>query len=167
MPQPLIADAYLQPSRSLVVHTTPGRTVDFRGGHARVIDHRDMPHLLAREDMRIVPTEWGCSWAADWLSHTRELKAVVEWPEGWAVSHTNQDDFTIDSPEGETVALPPEASGESSGGGSSAFSGGKGLIDMLLGSGSEETTESPAPMFPNHKVDCRCVRCKAARKRAA
>lgn len=117
--------------------------------------------MLAREDARVIPTVWACSWADQWLSQTPQLKATVEWPEGWKVEFTNKDDFTVFKPEGDAVTVIPEnlnslpLAGETP-----PFTDGKNLMDLLLGGPDK-------PMFANHKIDCRCVKCKAARKRAA
>lgn len=90
-----LADAYITPARSIVVHTTPGRVVNFYSGHAVVQDHRDMPHLLSRDDVRLIPTPQAVSWADEWLKNTRELKATVEWPEHVTVRHNSQDDYVV------------------------------------------------------------------------
>lgn len=103
----ILADVFLQPARSIIVHTTPGREVKFFGGNAKITDHRDMPFMLARPDVKVIPTEAACSWAEDWLRQTRELKATVEWPEGWQVEFVNQDEWLIERPDNTVLESAP------------------------------------------------------------
>lgn len=91
----IIADVYVDGGRNIQVHTTPGRIVKFTGGHAYVVDHRDMPHLLQMDGAKVHPRPEVMPWATQWLAATREIKAEVHWPEGWEIQHTNQDEFTV------------------------------------------------------------------------
>jgi hypothetical protein len=135
MPPTVLADVFIVPAKSIIVHTTPGRSVSFFGGHARVMDHRDMPHMLAREDARIVPTPFALSWADQWLAHTREIKAQVEWPEDWKVTHNSQDDFSIERPEQPITVAPPVE--ETDPAPDDSFNGAKSLIDVLMAPDAE------------------------------
>ena len=98
----VIANVYLDNGASRRVLTTPGRAVQFFGGHARITDHRDMSHMLQMNGVLVQPTDEAMAWAGDWLKNTREIKARVTWPDGWRVRFKNQDLFKIVPPKHET-----------------------------------------------------------------
>ena len=51
--------AYIANGQSVAIRTTPGRQVHFRGGVAQVRELKDLPTLMAREDMTIeVSEDW-------------------------------------------------------------------------------------------------------------
>ncbi len=98
----VLADVYLDGGRNVRLPTTPGRSVQFSGGHCMIVDGRDMPHVLQMEGARVFPRPDAMPWAPEWLANTDWIKAEVHWPEGWAVEHANKDEWvaheTEDSP---------------------------------------------------------------------
>jgi hypothetical protein len=132
----ILADVFISPARSVIIHTTPGREVKFFGGNAKITDHRDMPFMLGLDNARVIPTRDACAWADDWLNHTREIKAQVDWPEGWEVEFTNQDQWTIVKPPDEiSVTRLPEAVSSTEPAKEpdwNPFSSGASLVDQLL-----------------------------------
>src|SRR3982750_773992 len=99
----ILADVYLGGGRNVRLPTTPGRSIQFTGGHCVVVDNRDMPHVLQMEGAKVHPHPDAMPWAPEWLAHTDWIKAEVNWPEGWTVEHTNRDEWKVS---------PPDDSGE-------------------------------------------------------
>lgn len=88
--RPLLAMAYLRPPRSLALSTTPGRKVEFRGGAAHIYDAHDMPFVLRREDVVVVPERSQVDWVPGWMQSCgddprRAPVAEVQMPEGFAL----------------------------------------------------------------------------------
>lgn len=85
MARPKLADAYVVPSRSFSLPTTPGRRLDFRGGHAVLYDARDVPHVLRREDVIVEPDPRWLDWLPDWLhacGDPQRVRANIRLPKG-------------------------------------------------------------------------------------
>lgn len=95
MPTTILADAYMPQGRNVRVPTSPGRFVQFFGGHATIVNHLDMPHVLQMDKAKVQPRPEAMAWAPDWLRHVPVIKADVDWPEGWRVEHVNQDEFLV------------------------------------------------------------------------
>jgi hypothetical protein len=94
----ILADVYLDGGRNVRLPTTPGRSVQFSGGHAFIVDDRDMPHVLQMEGARVHPRPDAMAWAPQWLAHTDWIRAEVQWPEGYTVRHANRDDWEYRPP---------------------------------------------------------------------
>lgn len=77
MTQLLIADVYLRPPRTEPRNTTPGRRLDFRGGHTQVWDERDMLFVLKMPDAVIKPVERFYSHIPIWIGQCGELTPAV------------------------------------------------------------------------------------------
>jgi len=73
----------LVPTRVVAIPTTAGHKVSFRNGIAEINDTNDLPYLLARDDCKIMLTEYAMSWIGDVLKSTRQVNATVIWPAGW------------------------------------------------------------------------------------
>jgi hypothetical protein len=91
----LLANVYLPSGLNRRISTTPGRVVQFFGGHAKIVNHLDMPHMLQLENARVQPEADAMPWALEWLRNTREIKAEVDWPDGWHVEFVNPEDFEV------------------------------------------------------------------------
>lgn len=109
MPQ-VIADVYLPGGRNVRRNTTPGRSVQFSGGHCIIVDNRDMPHVLGMEDVRVFPRPDAMPWAPEWLGNTDWIKAEVNWPEGWEVAHQNKEEWAVIPPDTDSTE-PTEGPG--------------------------------------------------------
>lgn len=165
-----LADVFIQPARSITMTTTPGRSVRFVAGQAQIFDQRDMPYMLGLTGGRVIPTLDGMSWAPEWLAHTREIKADVDWPEGYIVNHANQDEWSCVGPGTEVMTgregAPAEPITLSTSNPISAAS----LLNVLMGNQGVDPNPpapEPQPMIPNHKPLCACVKCRALRRKAA
>lgn len=106
-----LASAILHPMRSVMVPTTAGHQVRFQGGMATVNDTNDLPFLMRRSDVKMIVNEYAMSWMPEVLAKVYKIEADVEWPEGYAVTHHNGEDFDIIAPE------PPQAGVDLSGSG--------------------------------------------------
>jgi hypothetical protein len=77
-----IADVYVLPARSIMMPTTPGRTVRFMGGHAVVRIDTDLMALMRRSDVKIQLTPYALSWYEGWMAQVGErLQAELYVPE--------------------------------------------------------------------------------------
>jgi len=71
------------PTRQVTIPTGAGRSVRFASGIASINNTDDLPPLLARDDVKIMFTDYAASWLPDILSKTPKVNADVHWPEGW------------------------------------------------------------------------------------
>src|SRR5215831_8441536 len=78
-----LASAMMVPTRQVTIPTGAGRSVRFAQGIATIHDTNDLPYLLAREDCKVMFTEYAISWLPDILDKTSQVNADVHWPEGW------------------------------------------------------------------------------------
>lgn len=95
----ILADVYLEGGRNVRLPTTPGRSVQFTGGHAQIVDNLDMPHVLRMEGARVYPCPDAMPWAPEWLTHIDRIVAEVHWPEGWEVAHDNKQEWACVGPD--------------------------------------------------------------------
>lgn len=80
--QQSIADAYVIPTRSVSMPTTPGRTVRFMMGHAVIKDGRDLVALMRRPDVKLVMTPYSMSWVEEWLAQAGDkVRAEILIPD--------------------------------------------------------------------------------------
>jgi len=98
------------PTRQVTIPTTAGHNVRFVQGIATILDTNDLPYLFARDDCKVMVTEFAMSWMGEVLAKTRQIKADVHWPADWRVEHTSQSEFLVVPPgtEVETIDVPPE-----------------------------------------------------------
>lgn len=101
-PKPL-ASAMMVPTRQVTVPTSAGHSVRFASGIATIRDTNDLPYLMARDDVKLMVTEYAMSWMPDVLTKTRKIHADVHWPDGWQVEQGDDGVFDIITPE------PPQA----------------------------------------------------------
>lgn len=109
MPTRILADVYLRGAANGAnrrVMTTPGRSVQFFGGHAQIVNHADMPHMLEMDNALVNPKPDAMPWAPEWLARVREIKAEVGWPEGWIVEFDNQSEYAVVPPATDTAMQP-------------------------------------------------------------
>lgn len=84
----VLANVYIPGGRSVAWRSGPGRTIPFRGGHARIIDERDMPTALKIEGGIVDVPRDQIDWVPRWvsmLSHGERPKAEIRVPEGFVV----------------------------------------------------------------------------------
>jgi hypothetical protein len=87
------------PTRSVAVPTQAGKQVQFRNGMASINDTRDLPYLFARDDVKVMVTDYAMGWMDDVLAHTRAIKADVRWPTGYEVQHTSETEYAVNKVE--------------------------------------------------------------------
>lgn len=81
----MIANAFLDRGQSLVVPTTPGRTIQFIGGHAKILIESDLPPVLRMSNATVVVEPDQIDWVRGWLDKCGEFsppQCVIELPEG-------------------------------------------------------------------------------------
>jgi hypothetical protein len=95
MPEAL-ADVYLLPpnaGKSISYYTIPGKKLDFRGGYTRVFDPRELPWLLVRPDINLVPTARYADAVPTWCAQVPEhlkIQATITLPHGWWLDRRHQ-----------------------------------------------------------------------------
>jgi hypothetical protein len=92
-----LASAMMVPTRQVTIPTGAGRSVRFAQGIATIMDTNDLPYLLARDDVKIMFTEYATSWLPEVLGKTPKVNADVHWPVGWAQESPPADDDALDS----------------------------------------------------------------------
>lgn len=84
----IIADAFLRGGQNAAITTYPGRRIDFRGGHARIVDERDMPALLRMSNIVLEVRPEKVEWLPGWMKACGEWnppKADVRIPQGFTL----------------------------------------------------------------------------------
>jgi hypothetical protein len=71
-----LADAYVLPARSIMMPSTPGRTVRFMQGHAELKVDTDLMAMMRRPDVKIVFTPYAMSWLEGWMAEVGERVAA-------------------------------------------------------------------------------------------
>jgi hypothetical protein len=98
VPRPVLATAYLMPARSRRVPTTTGREVVFYGGQAKLIDERDLPYVLRREDVTVDVPANRMDWLPGWLNACPEQyppRARLTFPPGYTLAHDPTQGFYL------------------------------------------------------------------------
>ena len=86
-----LASAMMVPTRQVTIPTGAGRSVRFAQGVATINDTNDLPYLLARDDVKIMFTDYARSWLPDVLARTPKVNADVRWPEGWGEADQSEE----------------------------------------------------------------------------
>jgi hypothetical protein len=115
MTEPL-ADLYLiAPSagKSVSYWTIPGKRLDFRGGHAVLYDPRELPWVLQRADVNLVPRPRYAEFVGIWcrsLPEHLKVEAVITLPDSrWTMDGPPTYELHLPVPE-----PPPEPEPEAS-----------------------------------------------------
>jgi hypothetical protein len=102
------------PTRQVTVPTSAGRSVRFAQGIATIHDTNDLPYLFARDDCKVMVTEYAMSWMPEVLSKTPKINADVHWPPDWSVGRTEQGRWEIITPDPPVPDPEPEVEQTSS-----------------------------------------------------
>lgn len=84
----VLADAFLRGGQNASIITYPGRKLDFRGGHTRIVDERDMPILLRMPNIILEISPERVDWLPQWMQMCGEInppRADVRLPQGVSI----------------------------------------------------------------------------------